>query len=158
MLISAQFMPWIVRFLFPGCFLFIYLFCLFLVHSFIYISLQSFSIIDWYIHFFHMSCQWLCDADRTVGSFWIWECMRFMCIVRVRNLYGSSCKNSFQTWQKWVYFMYEFMSDIKKVDLGGGGEHIYETLWNLVSNGRSSTNLNWLHPGRITAGTYKSPI
>ena len=60
-------------------------------------------------------CRW------TVGSFWIWECMWFMCIVRVWNLYGSSCKNSFQTWQKWVYFMYEFMSNIKKVDLGGGG-------------------------------------
>ena len=41
MFISAQFMPWIVSFLFPGCFLFIYLFCLFLVHSFIYRPLQG---------------------------------------------------------------------------------------------------------------------
>ena len=37
----------------------------------------------------------------------------------------GSCMNSFQTWQKWIDFMYEFMSDTKKIDLGGGGGGAY---------------------------------
>ena len=89
-------------FLFTDYFLFTYLsiFCLFVVHLFIYIFLHSFCINDWLIHLFCMSCQWLCDADRTEGLIWIWECMWFMCIVR-----GAIC----------MRFMYEFISDMTKV-------------------------------------------
>ena len=76
-----------------------------------------------------ISCQWQCDANGTEGLIRIWDCMWFMCIVRMCHLYGGSCMNSFQIWQKWVDFIYEFTSDIKTVDPGGGGEHIYRYIY-----------------------------
>ena len=85
-------------------------------------------------------CQWDRRFDSDMRLYVVYVYCSYVPFV------WGSCMNSFQIWQKWVDFIYEFTSDIKKVDLGGGrGASIY--IYKVIqSSNKYLPNFTWSPP------------